>query len=289
MLHIDLDIIGQRSALPGLLVRRPGFRSRIPHGNLATLVQRGRANLYDPDADIRWSRCARFSRVLIGGYRAADGGLVEGRRDMPHAVGMPSVKSFVEYKYCSSCERTLPATADCFHRHSGRRDGWHDECRDCRSRDHKAATKKQQKADERTTIRRVAKLIREGHEVPEPEVIIRLAYKHFGGSAGITRAMYSVYEDPKSPLMAKMGVLSAFVRLMPAADEARRREAEEDDRRMKAMTREELDEHVARLEKMFIEAMVAEANMHEGGQLTALLNETTNATIPSEVVVGQAV
>ncbi len=171
----------------------------------------------------------------------------------------------MERKFCVGCERTLPATSDYFHRHAGRRDGWHDECRECRRRSHKAMIKKQQQSDERTTIRRVAKLIREGHEVPEPEVIIRVAYKHFGGSQGVARAMHEVYDDPKSPLMAKMGVLTAFTRLLPAVDEARRREREADERRVNAMSREELDEHLARLEQMFVEAMVAEANTHEGG------------------------
>jgi len=171
----------------------------------------------------------------------------------------------METKYCATCQRTFPATAAYFHHHIGRRDGWHDECRTCRSNKRKAATEKQRQADERTTIRRLAKLIREGHEVPEPEVIITVAYRHFGGAAGVARAMKGVFDDAKSPRMAKAGILTAICRLELAADEVRRRQSEEHQRQLNGMSREELDVHVARLEKLWVEAMKAEMYGVEGG------------------------
>lgn len=175
----------------------------------------------------------------------------------------------MQTKYCATCQRTLPATAVYFHRHVRRRDGWHDECRACRSSKRTAATEKQRQADERTTIRRVAKLIREGQEVPEPQVIIKVAYRHFGGAAGVALAMKGVYDDAKSPRMAKAGILTAICRLELMADEVRRRQSEEHQRQLNGMSREELDEHAARLEKLFVEAvreeMREERNMHRGG------------------------
>ncbi|MDZ4778751.1 MAG: hypothetical protein SGJ19_00695 [Planctomycetia bacterium] len=61
--------------------------------------------------------------------------------------------------------------------------------------------------------------------------------------------------------MAKAGMLSAVCRLIPAADEARRRQEEENQRRVDGMSREELYERAADLERRLIQAVQAE--MHE--------------------------
>lgn len=156
-------------------------------------------------------------------------------------------------KHCHCCRSTMPATAAFFHRHAGRSDGWHDECRECRSRLRKASTERRRKADDRTTIRRVAKLIREGQEVPEPEVIVRVAYKRFGGSDGLAKAMVAVYDDPQATLRAKLGVLSALARLTPAADERERLAREQSRKQMAAMDPEDLKRYVERLEVRYCE------------------------------------
>lgn len=150
-------------------------------------------------------------------------------------------------KLCRCCHLNKPATTSHFHRHAGRRDGWHDECRECRSRQRKSAAERRQQADERTTIRRVAKLIREGQQVPEPERLVRFAYRHFGGADGVARAMAAVYDDPASTTTARMGVLAAFMRLLPAAEERERLEREQSERRLAAMNRDELERYLAAL------------------------------------------
>jgi len=73
--------------------------------------------------------------------------------------------------------------------------------------------------------------------------------------------MVEVLRDPKAPSMAKAGMLSAVCRLIPAADEARRRQEEENQRRVDGMSREELYERAADLERRLIQAVQAE--MHE--------------------------
>lgn len=159
----------------------------------------------------------------------------------------------MDRRYCHECQRELPATE--FHRHASRPHGRHEVCKTCRSKLRKAGTERRRQADERTTIRRVAKLIRDGQQVPEPERLIRFAYAHFGGADGVARAMMAVHDDPRSTPMAQMGVLSALYRLLPAADERERLAREEADRRLAAMDREDLELYVEGLERRYCELM----------------------------------
>lgn len=64
--------------------------------------------------------------------------------------------------------------------------------------------------------------------------------------------MREVFDDPASTPLAQAGLLTAIVRLIPAAEERERQAREASQRRLDAMNREELERHLADLARQLI-------------------------------------
>jgi len=153
-------------------------------------------------------------------------------------------------KRCRDCDRALPLTEEYYHRHRGRPDGFRETCRECRNDQRRKDRRERRQRAERTVILRLAKMIREGRDVPRFRQLFYEAYRAFGGAAGVARAMAEQFEAAKPGGMERAYLLISVARL---AMEHSRRPTREGDFDPSRLSNEELEEAIQERIKLLVD------------------------------------